>query len=70
MISKEAFIEQWRHELGGMILDGATANLTGAAMALWARNILKRVDLKLSQMYDALSHKEGAKDAPIDRKTK
>lgn len=51
---RKAFIDRHRHELAGLILDGATFNRTGGELALWCRGIMHRCDQKLAQMFDDL----------------
>lgn len=55
MLTREEFIEKWRHEVGGMILDGATLQATGAELGLFVRNILRKVDQRLGQMHHDLT---------------
>lgn len=54
-MTKEEFVEEFRHEIGGMVLDAATAQRTGAELALSIRTVMRRIDAKLGQMYDALA---------------
>ncbi len=48
------FIERYRHELGGMILDAATAQRTGADLSMALRHVMRTIDSRLGEMYDAL----------------
>ena len=56
-MSQTEFIEKFRHELGGMMLDAATAGLSGAPFAHFMRNVFKKVDSKLLEMWNAMSQK-------------
>ena len=51
---RREFIEKHRHELAGLVLDGATFNRTGGELALWCRNIMYRTDAKLALFFDEL----------------
>lgn len=48
------FIDKFRHEIGGMILDAVTPR-DGAHLAMFARQILKKVDAKLSEMWNSMN---------------
>lgn len=50
-MTRDAFIERYRHEIGGMILDAATAGLHGEALSVFTRNILRKVDAVLAKMH-------------------
>lgn len=54
-MTREQFIDAWRHELAGFVLDGATANRTGADLGLFARTIMQKIDQRLGRMYDQLN---------------
>lgn len=54
-MSKEEFLDKWRHELSGMILEAATAEHKGAALGLFARDIMKKVDRQLVAMHNDFS---------------
>lgn len=51
-MTKDEFLEKWRHELSGMILDAATSEHRGAALGLFAREIMKKVDRHLVAMHN------------------
>ncbi len=51
---RREFIERRRHELAGLVMDGATGNRVGADFALWARSVMHRTDAMLGQMFDDL----------------
>jgi hypothetical protein len=51
--ARMAFIERWRHELGGMVLD-AMIPRDGAHAAMFARQILTKHDRLLGMAFDSL----------------
>lgn len=53
-MTRSEFIDRWRHEISGLALDGATAQRTGADLALWARGLMRKVDAHLASMFDQL----------------
>ncbi len=53
-MTRQDFIEQHRHKIGGMILDAATSGLKGEGLSLFMRNLLRTVDLELGKMYDVI----------------
>jgi hypothetical protein len=59
-MDRAAFIEKWRHEMAGLVLDGCAVHRTGAEFALFARQIMHKVDQRLGQMYDQLNPKPAA----------
>lgn len=65
-MDRAAFIDRWRHELSGMVLDGATTQRTGADLGLFARTIMQKIDARLGAMYDQLhpETKPAAQAAP------
>lgn len=52
--AREDFINQFRHHFGGMVLDAATAQRTGAALAMSIRFVMKDIDKKLAEAFDML----------------
>ena len=66
MISQAEFVERFRHEIGGMVLDGATAGRSGAELGLFARQILKKVDIKLVEMWNSMHKADPAKPAAMN----
>lgn len=52
---KEEFVEKFRHHFGGLVLDAATANRSGAELALSIRNVMKSIDKKLGEAFDMLT---------------
>ncbi len=50
----EQFIEKHRHEVMGLIADAALAGRSGADLALWLRNTMKKVDSRLAAIYQEL----------------
>lgn len=57
-MTRQEFIEKYRHEFGGMVLDGATNQANGAALSLWLRNVLRKVDAILAAQYADLAPPE------------
>jgi hypothetical protein len=53
-MTKEQFIERWRHEWGGMVVDAATNQRTGADLAMALRCLMQKIDKHLGRMYDDL----------------
>lgn len=51
-ISKEEFVEKFRHEILGMMLDAVVAIRSGAQLAIWCRARAKWTDDKLSAIWD------------------
>ncbi len=56
-MTRQQFVEAYRHELGGMVLEGATAQPKGAELAMYVRGILRKVDAILGKQYDDLCPK-------------
>jgi hypothetical protein len=50
--SKRAYVDRWKHVLGGIVLDAATVNRAGAELSLWIRTVLPRIDSILAQQHD------------------
>jgi hypothetical protein len=63
--TRAEFIERWRHELAGAVLDGATTARTGADLALFARQILRKVDAQLNQMYLDLTNEPAGTNGTV-----
>jgi hypothetical protein len=57
-MSREEFIESHRHFFGGLVLDAATAQRTGADLALSIRTVMKRIDAELGKAFDSLKPAE------------
>lgn len=53
-MTRQEFIERHRHEIGGMVLDAATAGLHGEALSVFVRGIMRKTDLLLGRMHDEL----------------
>jgi hypothetical protein len=53
-MTKDAFVDAHRHEIGGWLLDAATSGRTGGQLAASVRLYMKKIDLRLSSMYDQL----------------
>jgi hypothetical protein len=48
------FINEFKHELAGLMLEGAMEQRKAGDLGFWARTVMKRVDERLGQMYDAM----------------
>ncbi len=57
-MTREQFIERWKHQLAGLVLDGATVARTGADLGFFCRSVMSKTDTMLSRMYDDLQPKE------------
>lgn len=64
MKSKQEFIERWKHDLGGMLLDASTVGAKGPALSLWVAGIMEKVERRLGQYYDDLAPVEPIKPEP------
>ncbi len=53
-MTKHDFITAHRDRLAGLLLDAITAGRSGAEAMVWLRQAMKKIDLELSQAYDAL----------------
>ncbi len=53
-MTRREFVDNHRHEFSGMVLDAAITKATGAPLAVFLRDMMKRVDERLGQMYDEL----------------
>jgi hypothetical protein len=55
LISRQEFIDAYRHVFGGIVLDAATNQHRGEALSAWLRTVLSKVDALLGAMHDRLS---------------
>ena len=53
--SKEAFADQWQHEIDGWILDAAMGERTGAILSLFLKNMRKKIRQKLFAIHEELT---------------
>jgi capsid protein len=67
-MSRQQFIDCFKHELVGLVMDAATSGRTGADLGLFARLVCKQVDAKLGVMYDQLTRDTAAKPATTGEK--
>lgn len=58
-MSQQEFIEKFRHEIDGWVLDAAMSGRSGENLSLWLKVIRSKIEAKLGAMYDELS-KAGA----------
>lgn len=63
-MTQTEFLEKWKHEIGGMILDGATAEHKGAALGFFCREIMKKVDRTLVAMHNDLTKPDEKPSSP------
>jgi hypothetical protein len=59
MKNREQFVEDWRHEIDGWILDAAMQNRSGAELSMFLRVMRTKIGVKLGSMYDDLSKPKG-----------
>lgn len=52
--SRLDFINKWKHELAGLVTDACCYENRGAALALFIRNCMVKIDGHLGKMYDEL----------------
>ncbi len=64
-MSKEDFINRWRHELAGEILDACTVQRTGADLGLFVRRVMQKIDARLGQMWQEFQPKPTANGAVL-----
>lgn len=55
-MSKDDFVNEYRHKLGGMVLDAMTNNLHGRELSVRVRMILDDVDRILLEMFARLNN--------------
>jgi hypothetical protein len=53
-MTKDQFIEAWRHEISGIVVDASVTPRAGAPLAQWLRLMMKKTDKMLADMYDQL----------------
>lgn len=53
------FIEANRHEIAGQVMDALTCGLTGAPLAMFLRDMMRKIDDRLGRMYDLLQARDG-----------
>lgn len=54
-LSKEAFVNHWKHEIAGMVLDAATRKAHGKELSLVIDFLLGKVETRLGQMWESLA---------------
>lgn len=52
-MERNAFVDQWRHELGGIILDASSCR-DATERALFLRTAMRRIDVILGKMHEQL----------------
>jgi hypothetical protein len=58
MSPRQAFIDRHKHELVGIIMDGAMTHRTGGELGQWIRQKMILVDKRIGEMFDELCNKE------------
>jgi hypothetical protein len=53
MRTREQFIQEFRHEIEGWLLDAAMSGKHGAELSVWLRQMRQKIETKLGVMYDA-----------------
>ncbi len=56
-MTRQEFIEKFRHEIGGLVLDAATSGKTGADMSMTLRHAMRKIDAMLGKAYDDVAPK-------------
>ncbi len=59
-MTRQEFIERFRHVIGGMILDAATSGRSGEALSIRLRTTMDQIDRLLGQAFDSLQPKPAA----------
>lgn len=58
MISRQAFIDQHKHELSGLLLEALmNRERQGGELAMWVRLMMMKLDARLGVIYDQLAPK-------------
>lgn len=53
-MTRKDFIDKYKHQLAGFVVDAATAGRSGAELALFLRGVMQRIDANLGVIYDDL----------------
>ena len=53
-MTKDQFIDHWRHHLAGMVLDAAMTSCNNDQRSLFLRGIFAKIDKALRQMHEHL----------------
>lgn len=61
-MTRQEFIELHRHQIGGLVLDAATAGRHGAELSQWLKLAMRKIDEMLSRAW-ADVHGEPARHA-------
>ncbi len=52
-MTRDDFVQRWKHECLGRVLDAAMSGRAGGELSLWLRRITKVIDDDLGRMWDA-----------------
>jgi hypothetical protein len=54
-MTKQEFVDKWKHVLGGMVADAATRPSKGGELSMLLQGNFKKIEAYLSSMYDSLT---------------
>lgn len=54
-MTKKQFLDAHRHEFFGMVTDAAITKATGAPLAMFLRDLARKIDQRLDEIYDQLT---------------
>ena len=54
-MTRQEFVQRWRHELGGLVADAYAADAKGSELAIRMRYAFRRIDELLGQMHHELN---------------
>jgi hypothetical protein len=66
MSDKDEFVERWRHELAGPLLDAVMGGRKGAELSMWLAMTQRKIEGMLSKIFDEAGEPESA-EAIADR---
>lgn len=66
-MTRDALIQKYKHQLGGMVLDGLT-HRDNAAKSLWVAQIMVKVEAVLSAIHSDMTAPTNGKPAPAAAK--
>ncbi len=67
-MTRQQFIERFRHEFAGFVLDAYSEQRKGADAALWLRGIMNKIDTKLAVAFDEATKEESPVNGEKARK--
>jgi hypothetical protein len=51
-MSRQDFVNRYKHELAGFVVDAIATPRQGPELSLWLRSMMARIDAKLGAIYD------------------